>query len=77
MSPSSLPRNRAGCSSAYTSLPSPQGIALADLVGYWFAGPQGWRLMFAFGLLPALLFLFMVLTVPESPRWLYRAEQVG
>ena len=27
--------------------------------------------MFAFGLLPALLFLFMVLTVPESPRWLY------
>jgi sugar porter (SP) family MFS transporter len=47
------------------------GIALADLVGYWFAGPQGWRLMFAFGLLPALLFLFMVLTVPESPRWLY------
>ncbi len=47
------------------------GIAVADLVGYWFAGPQGWRLMFAFGLLPALLFLFMVLTVPESPRWLY------
>jgi sugar porter (SP) family MFS transporter len=47
------------------------GIAIADLVGYWFAGPQGWRLMFAFGLLPALLFLFLVLTVPESPRWLF------
>jgi sugar porter (SP) family MFS transporter len=46
------------------------GIAIADLVGYWFAGPQGWRLMFAFGLIPAVLFLFMVLTVPESPRWL-------
>ena len=46
------------------------GIALADLVGYWFAGQQGWRLMFAFGLLPAVLFLFLVLTVPESPRWL-------
>ncbi len=47
------------------------GIALADLVGYWFAGQHGWRLMFAFGLIPAVLFLFMVLTVPESPRWLY------
>ena len=47
------------------------GIALADLVGYWFAGQQGWRWMFACGLIPALIFLFMVLTVPESPRWLY------
>ncbi len=53
------------------------GIAVADLVGYWFAGPQGWRLMFAFGLLPALLFLFMVLTVPESPRWLYAQNRVA
>jgi sugar porter (SP) family MFS transporter len=52
------------------------GIAVADLVGYWFAGPQGWRLMFAFGLLPALLFLFMVLTVPESPRWLYAQNRL-
>jgi sugar porter (SP) family MFS transporter len=47
------------------------GIALADLVGYWLAGPQGWRWMFAFGVIPAVLFLFMVLTVPESPRWLF------
>ena len=47
------------------------GIAIADLVGYWFAGTQGWRWMFAFGLLPAVLFLFLVLTVPESPRWLF------
>jgi sugar porter (SP) family MFS transporter len=47
------------------------GIALADLVGYWLAGPQGWRWMFAFGVIPAVLFLLMVLTVPESPRWLF------
>jgi sugar porter (SP) family MFS transporter len=53
------------------------GIALADLVGYWFAGSQGWRLMFAFGLLPAVLFLFMVLTVPESPRWLFAQNRVA
>src|SRR6202789_3890717 len=53
------------------------GIAVADLVGYWFAGPEGWRLMFAFGLLPALLFLFMVLTVPESPRWLFAQNRLA
>src|ERR1700728_687186 len=47
------------------------GIALADLVGYWFAASQGWRWMFVFGLVPAVVFLFMVLTVPESPRWLF------
>src|SRR6204780_4279134 len=47
------------------------GIALADLVGYWLAGRQAWRLMFGFGLIPAVFFLFMVLTVPESPRWLF------
>jgi sugar porter (SP) family MFS transporter len=52
------------------------GIALADLVGYWFAASHGWRWMFAFGLLPALLFLFMVLTVPESPRWLFAQNRV-
>jgi sugar porter (SP) family MFS transporter len=53
------------------------GIALADLVGYWFAASQGWRWMFAFGLVPALLFLFMVLTVPESPRWLFAQNRVA
>ena len=52
------------------------GIALADLVGYWFAGQHGWRLMFAFGLIPAVLFLFLVLTVPESPRWLYVQNRI-
>jgi sugar porter (SP) family MFS transporter len=53
------------------------GIALADLVGYWFAASHGWRWMFAFGLLPALLFLFLVLTVPESPRWLFAQNRVA
>jgi sugar porter (SP) family MFS transporter len=47
------------------------GIALADLVGYWLAGQQSWRLMFGIGAIPALLFLVMVVTVPESPRWLF------
>ncbi|MGC1359733.1 MAG: sugar porter family MFS transporter [Silvibacterium sp.] len=47
------------------------GIAMADLVGYWLAGQQAWRWMFGFGAIPAVLFLFMILTLPESPRWLF------
>jgi len=46
------------------------GIALADLVGYWLADEHAWRLMFGLGAIPALFFLMLVLTVPESPRWL-------
>jgi sugar porter (SP) family MFS transporter len=46
-------------------------------VGYWLAGQQGWRLMFGFGLIPAVFFLFMVLTVPESPRWLFAQNRVA
>jgi sugar porter (SP) family MFS transporter len=53
------------------------GIAIADLVGYWFAGPQGWRWMFAFGIVPAVIFLLLVLTVPESPRWLFAQNRVA
>lgn len=46
------------------------GIALADLAGYWLAEGHAWRTMFAVGAAPALLFLLLVITVPESPRWL-------
>jgi len=47
------------------------GIALADLVGYWLASQQAWRLMFGIAVVPTLFFLGVILTVPESPRWLF------
>lgn len=47
------------------------GIALADLVGYWLATQQAWRLMFGIAAVPTLFFLAVILTVPESPRWLF------
>jgi MFS transporter, SP family, arabinose:H+ symporter len=31
---------------------------------------SGWRWMFGSGLLPSLIFLFLLVIVPESPRWL-------
>jgi sugar porter (SP) family MFS transporter len=53
------------------------GIALADLIGYWFAGQHAWRLMFGVGAIPAVLFLLLVLKVPESPRWLFAQNRWG
>ena len=52
------------------------GIVLANLVGYWFAAEQSWRFMFATGLLPAAVFLALVFTVPESPRWLFIKDRL-
>jgi sugar porter (SP) family MFS transporter len=58
------------------------GIVFANLVGYWFASEESWRLMFGIGVVPAAIFLALVFTVPESPRWLFinnrsrEAEQV-
>ncbi|HET7893627.1 MAG TPA: sugar porter family MFS transporter [Candidatus Sulfotelmatobacter sp.] len=47
------------------------GIALADLVGYLLATQQAWRLMFGLAVVPTVFFLIVILTVPESPRWLF------
>lgn len=47
------------------------GIALADLVGYWLASQEAWRLMFGIAVVPTLFFLAIIVTVPESPRWLF------
>jgi len=47
------------------------GIALADLVGYWLAAQEAWRLMFGLAAVPTVFFLTIILTVPESPRWLF------
>ncbi|MBZ9582939.1 sugar porter family MFS transporter [Klebsiella quasivariicola] len=35
----------------------------------------GWRVIFASGILPAILFLMLLVWVPESPRWLVRKER--
>lgn len=54
------------------------GILLIYFVNAWIAGmhneswniDSGWRWMFGSGLLPSLLFIILLLNVPESPRWL-------
>ncbi|WP_333865154.1 sugar porter family MFS transporter [Sphingobacterium sp.] len=34
-------------------------------------GQEGWRWMFWAGAIPAIVFLILLLLIPESPRWLY------
>ena len=54
------------------------GIAGVALVNYFIAAcgdqawniAQGWRWMFAIGIVPAVVFLLLLLAIPESPRWL-------
>ena len=48
------------------------GILLAYLTSYYLAdmGLVAWRWMFASAALPSALFMFALLLVPESPRWL-------
>lgn len=53
------------------------GIALANLTGYLLASQHAWRAMFGIGAFPALLFLLLLLTVPESPRWLIANGQAA
>lgn len=37
----------------------------------------GWRVIFASGIVPAILFLLLLFWVPESPRWLVRKGRVA
>jgi len=60
------------------------GILVAQLSNYLIGtmgiGPTEWRWMFGVEAAPALLFLGLLIPVPESPRWLIandRAEEAG
>jgi SP family arabinose:H+ symporter-like MFS transporter len=60
------------------------GILLIYFVNAWIASmhneswniDSGWRWMFGSGLLPSLLFIFLLLNVPESPRWLAQQNRL-
>ncbi|MDF2119935.1 MFS transporter [Roseiarcaceae bacterium H3SJ34-1] len=55
----------------------PVGILAAALLGRWIVPHLGWQYMFYIGGLPALLALFMMRLMPESPRWLAGRGQFG
>ena len=53
------------------------GIVFADLAGYWLAAQHAWRWMFGLGIVPAALFLVLIVTLPESPRWLFAQNRTA
>lgn len=53
----------------------PAGATDTFIANSWF-GQLGWRWMFAITAAPSLLFMFGMLIVPESPRWLVKNGKV-
>ena len=53
-----------------TTATVPIGILAAAVAAATLADPLGWRVLFAVGVTPAVLALFIKWYVPESPRWL-------
>ncbi len=55
------------------------GILISYIVGWLLAGlgEQSWRWMFASAVVPSLLFVFALIFVPESPRWLAKEGRDG
>jgi len=46
------------------------GIVVSYLTGLLISGDDAWRIMFALGAVPGLVFLIGLFFLPESPRWL-------
>ena len=54
------------------------GQVLASVVAYFFircTASVGWRFMFGLGALPAVLQLWLLVKLPETPRWLRRNKR--
>ena len=52
------------------------GIVVSYLIDYVLAGSQGWRWMFAFGTIPAVILLIGMLGLIESPKWLVSQNRI-
>lgn len=53
------------------------GILLATIVSYYFGDPnnvESWRWMFGAAFVPAFIFFVLLFIIPESPRWLVKAN---
>ncbi len=53
------------------------GILITNLVNYKLSekGVEAWRWMFGMGIIPSLFFLVGIIWLPESPRWLFKANR--
>jgi putative MFS transporter len=66
-----MPSSKRGWIGGLVTCVIPIGVGLGAVLGA-FMGADQWRLLFAIGVLPALVVLLVRLWVPESPHWLAR-----
>ena len=50
----------------------PIGLLAANVLGALLVPVYGWQVLFVLGTLPGLIITFLVVRLPESPRWLIR-----
>jgi putative MFS transporter len=67
-----VPSSKRGWITGVTTTMLPAGFLMGALLGAFATPYIGWRGLFAVGLLPALLTLYIRAWVPESPHWLLR-----
>jgi putative MFS transporter len=67
-----VPSSKRGWITGLTTTMLPAGFLLGAVLGAFATPYIGWRGLFAVGLLPALLTLYIRAWVPESPHWLIR-----
>src|SRR5206468_4894122 len=48
----------------------PVGLMATSQIGAWVVPASGWKTMFLIGGIPGLIITFLLLRLPESPRWL-------
>ena len=66
-----MPSSKRGWVGGLVTCVIPLGVGLGAVLAAFMPSDQ-WRLLFAIGVLPALVVLLVRLWVPESPRWLCR-----
>ena len=66
-----MPTSKRGWVGGLVTCVIPLGVGLGAVLAAFMPSDQ-WRLLFAIGVLPALVVLLVRIWVPESPRWLAR-----
>ena len=71
-----VPASKRGWLTGLTTTMLPTGVLLGAVLAAYATPYIGWRGLFAIGLLPAALTLYIRAWVPESPYWLMRMGRV-
>jgi sugar porter (SP) family MFS transporter len=71
------PSRLRGALSSLNQLMICSGILIAYIVDWLLSGSSDWRAMIAIGIVPAVLLLIGMATLPETPRWLLKQGREG